>query len=117
MKEVAVRLLDDLDLADGTRTEADGTVQLQLNDQLVELDLTSAHITELAIKLAPYFKAGHKQGQGAGTRPGRKPKAYYDGLHEYATSRGITLERKSDGSGWAYPLPLRREYDEHLAAG
>jgi hypothetical protein len=123
VKETKVFMFDDLDYAGGERVEADRSVVLRFGVDAVELDLTDAHIKELADYLAPYFAAGSAPEQPA-PRPapppssssaGRAPTAYNAGMRRYADDRGISYRTPSGGV--YYPAQLQAEYAEFLAQG
>jgi hypothetical protein len=114
----AVLLIDDIDHANGKRTEADGTHVLALDGQAVELDLTDAHYTELTSQLAHWFKVGHASGLVArtGSRthdPARR--SYLKGLRDWYDSQGRSDAYRTESGKYYYSKGLRAEYDASLA--
>jgi Lsr2 len=61
MKEVIVRVVDDLDRVSDVALAGGRTVSLAFDGKQVELDLIPEHIDVLAAFLAPYFKAAEPQ--------------------------------------------------------
>jgi Lsr2 len=61
MREVIVRVVDDLDRVSDVQLAGGRTVSLAYNGAQVELDLIPEHINELEQLLRPYFKAAEPQ--------------------------------------------------------
>lgn len=106
--------VDDVDFAAGKQTPAEHTgIPLQLGSQACELDLTEAHLAELAAMLAPWFKVSH----AAGLKPPRPGAGRFSQhrqrnarLRAWCDERGISY-RNADGKV-QYGRKLLREFEE-----
>lgn len=120
MKRVQLAIFDDIEFAAGGKLlEASKTVQLGWEGEWVELDLTHSNYASLRDVLAPYLKAGHKEGAIGSPRdePAGSPRrrAYYKGLREWAKRAGRQQEYMRPESGtYTYPKPLCDDYDAYL---
>jgi hypothetical protein len=126
MKEVTITSWDDLDAADGKRTEATSTIVLAYNGTEVELDLGEANRKALENDLRPILAAGRKPDRTAGARrqPYQRsaPASYRQGsgkarkqeLREWAKARGREAEYTTPGGNLSYRLSLRQDYNKWL---
>jgi hypothetical protein len=117
MKEVRIVSWDDLDAADGKRTEATSTVILGYNGAEAELDLSEANRKRVEEWLLAVMGAGRKPArrQHSGTvsyRPG-SGKARKQELRGWADARGRSAEYKAP-SGLYYKQGLRDDYNTWL---
>ena len=126
---------DDIDAANGHEVKAEHhDVELGWNGTVVTIDLSEANFRQLdnqlghLLKLGTVVRKGKKKSEAKPVgpsvgRPGRRPKAYYDGLVAWVDANRIT---KKNGSGKLayessdperneYPEWLIKMYDEHLA--
>jgi len=111
MREVSIRVLDDLDKT----TEAAETLPLGLRGQWYELDLGAENLRRLEEFLGPYLKAGRRIGEPLHTAPVRGG--------SYPAQRQLKAEMRAWGkdNGWPdlepggyIPKPLREAYQRHL---
>ena len=108
-KDIKVYAFDDLDGKDTEATHTD--VRLAWGKDEVTLDLSAYNYNSIEDFLRRYIKVGTRPGHvNSGSKRGRKPDAYYRGLHAFATSRGV-----KPGPTKNYPIELRREYEASLA--
>lgn len=90
MRELQVTVSDDLTyMLTGERVPATETIQLSLDGEARELDLTSEHASELRELLADYLKAGHSPGVQP-ARPGETRKPH----RSPASPRGLKTGRE-----------------------
>jgi hypothetical protein len=118
MKEVRIVSWDDIDAAEGKRTEATSTIVLSYNGTDVELDLGEPNRKVLEGWLRPYLDAGRKPDhthtpyQRASYRPG-SGKARKQELRDWADARGRSDEYKAP-SGLYYKRSLRNDFNTWL---
>jgi hypothetical protein len=123
VREVEVKLYDDLDYAEsGRRTEAAVTVTVGLNGTWRELDLSEEHGEQLAKLLQPYLQAGHppdsppephgRKGQGKGRKISRESLEWGKGIRAFAKQNGYSYTT-STGKLY-YSALLRDAYARHL---
>jgi hypothetical protein len=130
MKEISVRVFDDLDYATtGARHEASATVSVGLDGVWRELDLTEGNEKYVREMLGQWMAAGSEPAEppappGTKSRFGPNPEkaAYNERLRQWVRENGL---KNSSGSGWAYETnttqqdyigePLKRKYEQHLA--
>jgi hypothetical protein len=124
MKEVTIVSWDDLDAADGKRTEATSTVILAYNGTEAELDLSEANRKRVEELLRPVLSAGRKPDRTAGARrpyqagrasyhPG-SGKARKQELRDWADARGRSAEYGTPKGHYYYKLSLRQDYNAWL---
>lgn len=131
MREISVRIFDDLDFKEnGTRNEACVTLNIGLNGVWRELDVTAENEKEIRDTLDRLMSAGREpevapEPPSARSKFGPNPAkaAYNERLREWVRETGL---KNSSGSGWAYQTnvsladyigePLIRKYEAHLKA-
>ncbi len=123
MKQVEVAAYDDLDWTkDQAKVRATHTVYLGLDGKWVELDLTEAHLIELATFIAPYMEAGHVPEKTptrkiSSSRTGRTRQEAIElnkALAVFAEARGLPYTPATKTSGAYFPKATREAYDDHL---
>lgn len=130
MKEISVRVFDDLDFAESNeRNEARATVSVGLNGTWRELDLTEANEKMVTDTLKRWMAAGSEPAEPPlppATRskfgPNPEKAAFNERLRAWVRQTGL---KNSTGTGWAYETnntlqdyigqPLIRKYQAHLA--
>jgi len=129
VRKVITRIVawDDLDLADGTETEADKAGTLAWAGRSVDLDLTGDHHDQLTKLLAPYFKAGRRSADRTSKLPDsqrlRQPptplaraRRYNDEMATWAAAQGLpfTAADKASGRKRVFPTETQHAFAEHL---
>jgi hypothetical protein len=125
VKEVTIVSWDDLDAADGKRTEATSTVVLAYNGTEVEVDLGDYNRKQLEVWLRPYLSAGRKPDRTTGARrPYQRTGAasYREGsgkarkqeLRDWADARGRQDEYDTPKGHYYYKLSLREDFNTWL---
>jgi hypothetical protein len=112
----AVLLIDDIDHANGIRTEADGTYRLSWDGLTVELDLTKQHAREIENLIAHLFRVGTIVGrseQGKGSR--KVTRSYNAGMRAWADANGISYRQAGTGKV-SYSADLKKRYAEYLVS-
>ena len=129
MREISVRIFDDLDFyEDGSRHEACVTVTVGLNGTWRELDLTEVNEKEVRDTLERLMAAGHKPDETpvppSAAKGSINPEviARNEAIRAWCRATGLM---NSSGSGYAYQTnaslsdyigkPLIRKYEAHLA--
>lgn len=117
MREVAVKIWDDIDFAgNGTRVEAAVTITIGLDGTEREMDLSETNHRELLRFLEPYLKAGRTPGQpgktGSASRKKAVPHEYMEGMRIFAKDNGFSYITKK--GQYYYPVKLRNAYKEYL---
>lgn len=132
MREITVRIYDDLDFArDGTRTEAAVTLAIGLAGKWTELDLSEANHTLIRAQIEDWMKAGHrpdeepalpprKRGAAPGRKIPRESLEWGQRVREFARENDIPYITKT--GKYYYSNRLRKAYAEYtreitLAAG
>ncbi len=125
MREISVRIFDDLDYnRNQSRNEAVVTVTIGLDGVWRELDLTRENEEIVRATIRPLMRAGHDlEGASAAELPNRRPYTKPDhgrvkflrGLRQWCHDTG---QRNSSGSGWAYQTndTLKYYYGTRLIA-
>lgn len=128
MKQTIIQSFDDLDWHERQqKTPADDTVTVGLNGRWYELDLTAAHVQELAKTLDRYLGAGNEPSQlprpkakhGGRRKPDLDTVAYNRGLrawvdeHEMKNEAGMPAYT-TPGGGFYPPKQLKEKYDAYL---
>lgn len=120
MREVAIRIWDDLEHKAGRRIEAQVTVTIGLNGYWAELDLTAENEACLRQDLRKWLDAGHEP-EVAPAPPGEKAKKstwntrewehgkeWGSAIRAFADENGISYVTKS--GKWYYSRALRDAY-------
>lgn len=126
MREIAVRLWDDLDWAEQReKNEAAGTVLVGLDGRWRELDLTAAHLDHVRATLETWMAAGHKPDSeaAAATPPPRQAprrispesREYGRAIREFADKQDPPLNYLTQGGSYYYGAELRMRFADYLA--
>lgn len=98
-KKVTTILIDDID-----KTEANETVQFGLDGINYEIDLNTAHATELREALRRWVAAGRKvQGRrrrGTGTPVNTEAREFNRKVREWAKTEGISVSDRGRVAAW-----------------
>jgi hypothetical protein len=128
MREISVRVFDDLDYYDNkVRNEASVTLTVGLNGVWRQLDVTEANEKLVRDTLDRLMTAGSEPDEPPAPPTARGPNpekiAYNERLRAWVRQEGL---KNSSGTGWAYQTntsqadyigqPLIRKYEAHLAA-
>lgn len=115
MKEISVRVFDDLDYArDGLRNEAVTTITVGLDGTWRELDLTRDNEKSVRAVLEELLNAGRERGEAPvlpakriyhAPRPERAN--FFKGLREWCQQTG---RRNAADTGWAYQTSISLQY-------
>jgi hypothetical protein len=124
MKEVTITSWDDLDAAEGIRTEATSTIVLGYNGTEVELDLGERNRKNLEELLRPVLSAGRKPDPTAARRPYQRTgsasyragsgKARKQEMRDWADARGRQSEYETPKGHYYYKITLRDDYNAWL---
>jgi hypothetical protein len=124
MKEVTITSWDDLDAAEGIRTEATSTIVLGYNGTEVELDLGEVNRKALEERLRNYLAAGRKPDRTAKRQPYQRsaPASYRQGsgkarkqeMRDWADARGRQSEYETPKGHYYYKITLRDDYNAWL---
>lgn len=129
MREIALRIWDDVHAQAGTKVEAQVTVSIGLDGNWTELDLTSGNREQLCKLLAPWLAAGRplreppaapatsRKALGRGTsglkiREWEHGRTYSRAIRAFADANGISYI--TPGGKWYYSRELRDAYAESI---
>jgi hypothetical protein len=123
MREVEIKLYDDLDYAEsGRKTEAAVTVTVGLDGTWRQLDLSQEHGEQLAKLLQPYLNAGHppdsppeprrNSGTPKGGKISRESLEWGKAIREFAKANGYSYTTTT--GKLYYSVKLREAYARHL---
>lgn len=115
MKDLVLRVRDDLDRMKGIDTEADTARTLTYQDKTVELDLTTEHARDLDRLLQPYLNAGAPSGAVAAPADLSATRAYNKNMREWAEANGHAVTYAPGKGPTYYPRKTREAYAAYLA--
>ncbi len=123
MREVSIRIYDDLDYArDKTRNEATVSVLVGLDGMWAELDLGEANMEKVRQTLQRWMSAGHSPetpppARRSGRRPGPQGKippeslARGKAIRAFAAVRGFSTTTANGSGKTYYSDPLKRAFE------